>query len=123
MKIVGKLCLATIVGLIVTMTPAFAAGICTNTSDCVLLLNETNAGFSNTNTPQTGNFGTVEIKLTAANTATITVTLATGFRIIQTGFPGSEGFVDSLGGGLTIGNFSSSLYSGGQSNATDSLHF
>ena len=47
--------------------------------------------------------------------------LATGFRIINTGFPGSFGFADTLGGGLTIGNFSSALYSGFLSDATNDL--
>jgi hypothetical protein len=51
------------------------------------------------------------------------VDLANGFLIINTGFPGSFGFVDSLGGGLTIGNFSSAAYSGATSNATNDQHF
>lgn len=55
--------------------------------------------------------------------ATIDVKLASGFTIIGTGFPGAFGFVDSLGGGLTIGGFSSGLYSGGTSDATNDLHF
>jgi len=42
---------------------------------------------------------------------------------INTGFPGSFGFVDNLGGGLTIGNFSSPLYFGAVSDATNDLHF
>jgi len=54
---------------------------------------------------------------------TITVDLANGFRVVNTGFPGSFGFSDSLGGGLTIGNFSNALYSGGASHATSDQHF
>jgi hypothetical protein len=55
--------------------------------------------------------------------ATIDVSLASGFTIVKTGFPGSFGFADSLGGGLTIGNFSSALYSGGISDPTNDQHF
>jgi len=55
--------------------------------------------------------------------ATVTVDLAANFFIIDTGFPGSFGFVDSLGGGLTIGNFSSAAYSGSISHATNDQHF
>ena len=53
----------------------------------------------------------------------MTVDLANGFFIIDTGFPGSFGFVDSLGGGLSIGNFSSAAYSGSISDATNDQHF
>jgi hypothetical protein len=55
--------------------------------------------------------------------ATIDVSLASGFTIVKTGFPGSFGFADSLGSGLTIGNFSSALYSGAISDATNDQHF
>src|SRR5260370_1057789 len=67
----------------------------------------------------TGNFGTVHLGL---NT-TVTVDLADNFFIIDTGFPGSFGFADALGGGLTIGNFSSAAYSGLISDATSDQHF
>ena len=107
----------------VTTAPA-SAGICTNTLDCTMTLDETNTGFSTTGTVQTGDFGTVHLTLdSTTHVATVDVDLATGFQIIQTGFPGSFGFVDSLGGGLTIGNFSSSLYSGAVSHATTDQHF
>jgi hypothetical protein len=47
----------------------------------------------------------------------------TAFSLSVLGFPGTAGFVDSLGGGLTINNFSSAAYSGGLSHATNDLHF
>jgi hypothetical protein len=59
----------------------------------------------------------------SGNTVTITVDLANGFTVVNTGFPGSFGFSDSLGGGLTIGGFSSAAYSGGSSHATSDQHF
>src|SRR5262249_11341996 len=57
------------------------------------------------------------------STVTVTIDLAPGFFIINTGFPGVAGFADSLGGGLTIGNFSSAAYSGSISSATNNQHF
>jgi PEP-CTERM motif len=100
-------------------SPAFA-GLCASTTDCTLTLDTGNggSGFG------TGNFGTVHLGLdTATHLATVTVDLAAGFFIIDTGFPGSFGFVDSLGGGLSIGNFSSAAYSGSISHGTNDQHF
>jgi len=57
------------------------------------------------------------------NTVTIDVHMATGWTIVNTGFPGSFGFSDSLAGLVTIGNFSSALYSGGTSDAASDQHF
>jgi PEP-CTERM motif-containing protein len=96
------------------------AGLCASTTDCTLTLATGNggSGFG------TGNFGTVHLGLnTATHVATVTVDLAANFFIIDTGFPGSFGFVDSLGGGLTIDNFSSAAYSGSISHATNDQHF
>lgn len=71
-----------------------------------------------------GDFGTVSLSLNlATHTATISINMANGFHLIQTGFPGSVGFSDSLQGGLTIGNFSDSRYSGFTSSATQNQHF
>jgi hypothetical protein len=94
------------------------AGLCSSTTSCTLSLNSGNSssGFG------TGNFGTVALTL-AANVVTVTVDLASNWQIINTGFPGSFGFTDSLGGGLTIGGFSSALYSGAISHTTDDQHF
>jgi hypothetical protein len=100
--------------------PNLSADICANPTDCILTLTQgnTGSGFG------TGDFGTVEISLnTLTDVATVDVTLASGFQIINTGFPGAFGFADILGGGLTIGNFSSSLYSGAISDATNDQHF
>ena len=94
------------------------ANVCSSATSCSLALSEGNSdsGFG------AGNFGTVDLAL-SGNTVTITVDLADGFQIVQTGFPGSFGFVDYLGGGLSIGSFSSSLYSGYLSDASNDLHF
>lgn len=97
-----------------------ATSICANANDCMLTLSQGNSssGFG------AGDFGTVHLTLnTTTDVATIDVTLASGFTIVGTGFPGSFGFADSLGGGLTIGNFSSALYSGAISHATNDQHF
>ena len=75
-------------------SPAFA-GVCASTTDCTLTLNTGNggSGFG------TGNFGTVHLVLnTTTHIAAVTVDLANGCFIIDTGFPGSFGFADSLGG-------------------------
>jgi hypothetical protein len=111
---------AILAGLFISAGAASADGLCASTTDCVLTLNQGNSssGFGS------GNFGTVELSLNAlTDVATVDVKLASGFVIINTGFPGSFGFVDNLGGGLTIGNFSSALYSGASSDATNDLHF
>jgi hypothetical protein len=100
-------------------SPAFA-GLCVSTTDCTLTLDTGNSGSGF----GTGNFGTVHLLLnTTTHVAAVTINLAAGFFIIDTGFPGSFGFTDSLGGGLTIGNFSSPAYSGSISHATDDQHF
>ncbi len=102
------------------VTPASATPICASSTDCTLTLDTGNggSGFG------TGNFGTVHLVLNPVTDAvTVTVSLASGFKIIDTGFPGSFGFTDNLGGGLTIGNFSSAFYSGSLSHATNDLHF
>ena len=88
-----------------------AAGFCSSTS-CSLTL-------TNSNFIGTGTFGTVKLAL-SSNVVTVDVNLASAYRIIRTGFPGAAGFADSLGGGLTIGNFktggvSTALYSGSRS--------
>jgi PEP-CTERM motif len=111
---------AVLAGLLISVRPASADGLCADTANCLLTLNQGNSssGFGS------GNFGTVQLTLnTTTDVVTADVKLASGFRIINTGFPGSFGFVDNLGGGLTIGNFSSILYSGAVSDATNNLHF
>jgi hypothetical protein len=103
-----------------TVPSPFFAGLCASTTDCTLTLNVGNSGSGF----GTGNFGTVHLGLNiTTHVATVTVDLANGLFIIDTGFPGSFGFVDSLGGGLTIGNFSSAAYSGSISHATNDQHF
>lgn len=95
-----------------------SAGLCASTTSCTLIFSEgnTGSGFG------TGSFGALELQL-SGNTVSITVDLADGFELVKTGFPGSIGFVDSLGGGLTIDGFSSIVYSGSLSDASQDLHF
>ena len=99
------------------------AGFCPGTTSCTLQLNENNGFTSGTN------FGTVSFNLnTLTHTVTIDVALTSAYRIIATGFPGAFGFSDTLGGGLTIGNFKTGgiptlLYHGSQSDTTNDLHF
>jgi len=102
---------------ILPASPA-AADLCASTTSCIVNLTQGNSssGFG------TGNFGTVDLER-SGSTVTVTIDLAPGFFIIKTGFPGVAGFADSLGGGLTIGNFSSAAYSGFLSDATNDLHF
>jgi hypothetical protein len=102
---------------IFSASPA-SADLCVSTTSCVVNLTQGNSssGFG------TGNFGTVDLELTGS-TVTVTIDLASGFFLIGTGFPSTAGFADSLGGGLTINNFSSAAYSGFISNATNNQHF
>jgi len=102
---------------ILPASPA-SADLCASTTSCIVNLTQGNnsSGFG------TGNFGTVDLERTGT-TVKVTIDLADGFFIIKTGFPGVAGFADSLGGGLTINNFSSAAYSGFLSDATNDLHF
>ena len=95
-----------------------SADLCASTTSCIVNLTQGNSssGFG------AGNFGTVDLER-SGSTVTVTIDLAPGFFIIKTGFPGVAGFADSLGGGLTINNFSSAAYSGFLSDATNDLHF
>jgi hypothetical protein len=95
-----------------------SANLCSSATSCTLVFSEgnTGSGFG------TGNFGTVDLEL-SGSTVTVTIDLAVGLQLVNTGFPGSIGFVDSLGGGLTIGDFSSVIYSGYLSDPSNDLHF
>jgi hypothetical protein len=123
-------CAAIILAFGVIIAPA-SAGICTSTTDCTLTLSETNSGFSSNGVAQTGNFGTVELTLNQhTDVVTVDVDLAPGFEIIKTGAgAGAVGFADSLGGGLTIGNYKfldiipTPFYSGAVSDSTKDQHY
>ena len=95
-----------------------SAELCASTTSCSLTLTQGNSssGFG------TGNFGTVTLTL-SGSTVTVDVNMASGWTIVNTGFPGSFGFSDNLAGLVTIGNFSSALYSGGTSHAASDQHF
>jgi len=109
-------------------SPATAALLCSSTTSCTLNFTQGNSssGFG------VASFGTLGLQL-ASGVVTVTVDLADGFNIINTGFPGSFGFSDSLAGTVTIGNFESgptvallaatTAYSGFLSSNTSNLHF
>ena len=121
---------AIILALGVMIAPA-SAGLCTSATDCTLTLSETNSGFSSNGVAQTGNFGTIELTLNKlTDVVTVDIDLASGFEVIKTGAgAGSVGFEDSLGGGLTIGNFkaldilSTPFYSGAVSHSKNDQHY
>lgn len=106
-----------VIGVNTIARPA-SAGLCVSTTSCTLSLTQGNSGSGF----GTGNFGTVDLAL-SGNTVTINVDLADGFQVVKTGFPGSFGFVDYIGGGLIVGGFGSSLYSGFVSDSSNDLHF
>ncbi len=120
------------------ITPSARAGfqqpdLCASTTNCTLGFNLANTSFGLS--PRSNSFGTLDLHFVGTNTVKITVDLADGFRIIDTGFPGAFGFGDSLGGGLNISHFTTggtvnhndgtttSLYSGKKSDTTNDLHF
>ena len=109
-------------GSLVAILPASPASaspdLCASTTSCVVALTQGNGGSQF----GTGNFGTVDLERNGSK-VTVTIDLAAGFFIINTGFPGVAGFADSLGGGLTIDNFSSAAYSGFNSHGTNDQHF
>jgi hypothetical protein len=110
----GALCAAALIS-----QPASATPICASATSCTLNLDIANSSSG----IGSGNWGTVGLSL-SGTTVTVTVMLTdSSWELVKTGFPGVVGFHDSLGGGLTIDNFSSSAYSGGSSMATDTLHF
>jgi len=102
---------------ILPASPA-SADLCASTTSCVVTLTQGNSGSGF----GAGNFGTVDLERTGS-AVTVTIDLASGFFLIGTGFPGTAGFADSLGGGLTINNFSSAAYSGFISSATNNQQF
>ena len=103
-------------GLLIS-APA-SADLCASTTSCSLTFTQGNggSGFGS------GNFGTLSLTR-AGNDVTVSISLASGFFLIGTGFPGAVGFSDSLGGGLTINGFNNANYSGALSHATSDLHF
>jgi PEP-CTERM motif-containing protein len=105
------ICLATTVLILV---PGLYADICSSTTDCTFTFDEHNSGFSGITS--TGPYGTVELQL-VAGVVDVTLNMASNFRLIDTGFPGTFGFNDTLNDGTpTAGSFSSSLYSGSSNN-------
>lgn len=83
--------------------PGFSTSICADLTNCTFIFNLTNAG-------STGNFGTVNLK-TMGSDILVSVQLAPGLHLIQTGSHQSFDFNDTVGGGLALGGFSDGQYS------------
>jgi hypothetical protein len=95
--------------------PSFASSLCTNTTDCTLVLDTSNGFVSGSD------FGTVHLQVTGTDTVEVTVNVP-GYDLILTGFPGTFGFTDSLTSAATITGLSGS-YSGSLFDATQDQHF
>lgn len=115
-----------LLGLMSLASPAFAS-VCASTTTCTLTLTQSNSGLG----LPTGNYGTVTLTNLGGNSIEVSISLASGFGLISTGFPGGPdsngtnygvGFSDTVGA-LTISNFSSSSYSGIQSDSSQDLKF
>ena len=85
------------------LAPSLSAAICPDTTNCTFTFNVTNG-----NTP--GNFGTVNLA-TMGSDILVTVNLAAGLHLIQTGSHQSFDFNDDVAGTPTQGSFSNSQYS------------
>jgi hypothetical protein len=96
------------------LVPSLSAAVCVSTTDCTFAFDEHNSGFSGItgSTP----YGTVELQL-VAGVIDVTLDMASRFRLIVTGFPGTFGYNDTLNDGTPrAGSFSSALYSGTANN-------
>jgi hypothetical protein len=96
------------------MVPSANAAICSDANSCNFTFDVHNAGSTGFGS---GPFGNLNLTL-SGGVINATIDLADGYRLISTGFPGSFGFNDTIGGGITISNFSSALYSGFEGNTT-----
>ena len=85
------------------LAPSLSAAICPDTTNCTFTFNVTNGGTS-------GNFGTVNLA-TMGSDILVTVDLAAGLHLIQTGSHQSFDFNDDVPGTPTQGSFSDSQYS------------
>ena len=104
-----------------SVSPSLATPLCSSTTSCTLGFTATNGFIS---APVTGNDGTVALTLDSlTNTVTVSIVLNSNFGLITSGFTYAVGFNDTLGGGLTIDNFSPNTYSGSASDNTQALHF
>ena len=110
---------ASLIALFTTSAANATPLACSNALDCTLDLTQGNSssGFGS------GTFGTVHFVGDGIDTVTITIALSPGWTLVTTGFPGAIAISDTLGGTATIGNFSSPLYSGYESDPTQDIHF
>jgi hypothetical protein len=107
-------CLVAIVTALI-LVPGLSAGTCSNVNtDCTYTFDEHNGGFSGITggTP----YGTVELQL-VAGVIDVTLSMASRFNLINTGFAGTFGYNDTLNDGTpTAGNFSVAAFSGTTNN-------
>lgn len=89
--------------LLCASTAMFGA-VCANTTNCTFNLNSTEVGAFGS-----GPYGTVNLEL-ITNTIKITVDLADGFKLIDTGSHEAFSFNNNLGGSVTMASFSNAAY-------------
>lgn len=100
-----NLALLTIFTATIVVPRAKATPVCLSTTNCTFDLNDTNVGAFGA-----GPFGTVNLAL-SGSAITFTIDLADGFNLIDSGSHEAFTFNNTLGGAVTISDFSSALYS------------
>ncbi len=113
--ILGFSSLAIALAALTLAVPMSASSLCTNTTDCTLILDTSNGFVSGSD------FGTVRLQVTGTDTVKVTVDVP-NFDLILTGFPGTFGFTDSLTTAASISGLPSG-YSGSQFDSTQDQHF
>jgi hypothetical protein len=108
-----NLMLLALAGAVITV-PSANAAICSDANNCTFTFDVHNSGSTGFGS---GTFGTLNLVL-SGGAINATIDLADGYRLISTGFPGAFGFNDTIGGGITVTNFSSPLYSLYEGNTT-----
>jgi hypothetical protein len=75
------------------LAPNLSAAVCTSTTDCTFTFDEHNAGFSGITSG--GPYGTIELQL-VGNTITAHLNMNSNWVLIDTGFPGTFGYNDTV---------------------------
>ena len=107
-----------ILGVLVTTMaiPSAKASICTDADHCTFDFDIHNVGPT---TFGSGPYGTVDLLLQGDGTIKVSIDLADGFGLINTGFPAGPGtnyafaFNDNIGGTFSYGSYSNISYTGG----------
>ncbi len=98
-------CLAAVLGGLVSVPGLYADG-CASSTNCTYIFDTHNSSSSLSPSP----FGTVNLQLLSSTEIQFTIDLASGFKLIGTGFPGAFGF-NEVGAPpnttFTYGNFKS----------------